>query len=64
MLAAVSVRMSRFVSRWAARAPWAGTNGRSSVDRVLGADELERDDLRHHLVGRQAGPVLAPDDRS
>ena len=31
ILAAVSVRMSRFVSRWAAMAPCAGTKGRSSV---------------------------------
>ncbi len=31
MLAAVSVRMSRFVSRWAAMVPCAGTKGRSRV---------------------------------
>ncbi len=30
-LAAVSLRIRRFVSRCAARAPWAGTKGRSSV---------------------------------
>ncbi len=64
MLAAVSVMMRRFVSRWAEMPPCWGTKGRRRIHGIRRADVLQRNELGQDLVPAARRICLASDDRS